>query len=98
MARSLAFYRAQLGFELEFLYENFYASVFRDGCHLHLQCAPPAERDQVAFERNEHLDACVIVRDAHELSQSLTATDVTIGVPVRQMSYGSDFDVRDPDG
>ena len=98
MARSLAFYRAQLGFELEFMYENFYASVVRDGCHLHLQCAPPSERDQVAFERNEHLDACVIVRDAHELSQSLTAADVTFGVPVRQMSYGSEFYVRDPDG
>ena len=98
MARSLAFYRAQLGFELEFLYENFYASVFRDGCHLHLQCAPPAERDQAAFERNEHLDACVIVRDTNELSQSLTAADVTFWVPVRQMSYGSEFYVRDPDG
>ena len=98
MARSLAFYRAQLGFELEFMYENFYASVVRDGCHFHLQCGTPAERDQAAFERNEHLDACVIVRDAHELSQSLTAADVTFGVPVRQMSYGSEFYVRDPDG
>ena len=97
MARSLAFYRAQLGFELEFMYENFYASVVRDGCHFHLQCGTPAERDQAAFERNEHLDACVIVRDAHELSQSLTATDVTFTVPLRQMPYGSEFYVRDPD-
>jgi catechol 2,3-dioxygenase-like lactoylglutathione lyase family enzyme len=30
--RSLAFYRDQLGFDLEFLYEDFYGSVFRDGC------------------------------------------------------------------
>ena len=98
MARSLAFYRAQLGFKLEFLHENFYASVVRDGCHLHLQCAPPAERDQVAFERNEHLDACIIVRDTYELSQSLMAANVTFTVSLRQMSYGSEFYVRDPDG
>ena len=51
-----------------------------------------------AFERNERLDACIIVRDAHELSQSLTAANVTFTVPLRQMSYGSEFYVRDPDG
>ena len=98
MARSLAFYRAQLGFELEFLYEDFYGSVVRDGCHIHLQCGTPAERDQAAFERNEHLDACVVVRDAQELSQSLTAASVAFTVPLRQMPYGTEFYVRDPDG
>ena len=51
-----------------------------------------------AFERNERLDACIIVRDAHELSQSLTAANVTFTVPLRQMPYGSEFYVRDPDG
>lgn len=38
MTRSLSFYQAQLGFELQYLYENFYGSVVRDGCHIHLQC------------------------------------------------------------
>ena len=98
MARSLAFYRAQLGFELEFFYEDFYGSVVRDGCHIHLQCGTPAERDQAAFERNEHLDACVVVRDAQELSRSLTAASVAFTVPLRQMPYGTEFYVRDPDG
>ena len=46
MARSLAFYRVQLGFKLEFLHENFYASVVRTGCHFHLQCGTPAEHDR----------------------------------------------------
>ena len=46
MARSLAFYRVQLGFKLEFLQENFYASVVRTGCHFHLQCGTPAEHDR----------------------------------------------------
>lgn len=98
MARALAFYREQLGFELEFLYEGFYGSVLRDGCHIHLQCGAPAERDQAAFERNEHLDACIVVRDARELSRSLGAAGVSFSVPLRQMPYGMEFYVRDPDG
>ena len=51
LARSLAFYRDRLGFRVEFVYDNFYADVCRDGCHIHLNCAPPAPRDQAAFER-----------------------------------------------
>lgn len=98
MARSLSFYQAQLGFKLVYLYENFYGSVVRDGCHIHLQCRTPFERDQTAFERGEHLDACVIVRDAHALSQSLAAAQVIFTVPLRQMPYGTEFYVRDPDG
>lgn len=98
MARSLAFYRERLGFELEFLYEGFYGSVFRDGCHLHLQCGTPAARDQAAFERDELLDACVIVHDARELSRSLAAAGAAFTVPLREMPYGTEFYVRDPDG
>ena len=30
LARSLAFYRDRLGFDLDFSYEDFYASVCRD--------------------------------------------------------------------
>lgn len=97
IARSIAFYRDRLGFELEFLYEGFYGSVMRDGCHIHLQCGTPAERDQAAFERNEHLDACVVVRDAEQLSRSLAAKGVLFSVPLRRMPYGTEFYVRDPD-
>jgi catechol 2,3-dioxygenase-like lactoylglutathione lyase family enzyme len=95
--RSLAFYRDQLGFDLEFLYEDFYGSVFRDGCHIHLQCESPVERDQAAFERNEHLDACLVVPDVQQLCRRLAAAGVAFTVPLRQMPYGTEFYVRDPD-
>ena len=98
MTRSLDFYRERLGFELEFLYEGFYGSVLRDGCHIHLQCGTPSQRDQAAFERDEHLDACVVIRDAQRLSRDLAAAGVTFSVPLRQMPYGTEFYVRDPDG
>src|SRR5258706_8942930 len=98
LTRSIAFYRDRLGFDLEFCYEDFYASVVRDGCHIHLQCAPPAQRDQAAFELKEHLDACVVVGSAKDLAKSLAAAGAPFTVPLRQMPYGTEFYVRDPDG
>ena len=98
LARSLAFYRDRLGFELDFSYEGFYASVRRDGCYIHLNCSPPAPRDQAAFEREEHIDACIVVQNAEALAASFASAGVTFTVPLRQMPYGIEFYVRDPDG
>jgi len=98
LKRSLAFYRDQLGFDLDFCYEDFYASVRRDGGRIHLQCASAVPRDQAAFERNEFLDACVVIRNAEALSAIFAAAGVTFAVPVRRMPYGVEFYVRDPDG
>ena len=98
LARSLAFYRDQLGFNVDFVYENFYADVCRDGCHIHLNCAPPAPRDQAAFEHAEHIDACVVVQNAQSLSASFSSAHVPFVVTLRHMPYGTEFYVRDPDG
>lgn len=73
LARSIHFYREQLGFELDFSYEDFYASVHRDGCYIHLRCAAPAPCDQSAFERAEHLDACAVISAAARLASELAA-------------------------
>ena len=98
LRRSLAFYRDQLGFDLDFCYEEIYTSVSRDRCHIHLQCARPTPRDQAAFERDEFIDACVVVQNAEALSATFTSAGVTFAVPLRQMPYGIEFYVRDPDG
>ena len=98
LARSINFYREQLGFELDFAYEDFYASVHRDGCYIHLNCAPPTPRDQTAFERAEHLDACAIVSSAETLAEEFAEAGAAFSVPVREMPYGTEFYVRDPDG
>ena len=98
LERSIAFYRAQLGFELDFSYESFYASVRRDGCYIHLTCGSPTPREQEAFEREEHLDACAVIPDAAKLSADFAAAGATFSVPLRAMPYGTEFYVRDPDG
>lgn len=98
LARSLRFYREQLGFELDFSYEDFYASVHRDGCHIHLNCSSLTPRDQAAFERAEHLDACAVISAAEKLAAEFSASGATFSVPPRTMPYGVEFYVRDPDG
>jgi catechol 2,3-dioxygenase-like lactoylglutathione lyase family enzyme len=98
LPRSLAFYCDRLGFKIEFCYEDFYAAVSRDGSWLHLSCAPPTPRDQRGFEREEHLDACAIASDAESLAEEFSAAGVAFSVPLRDMPYGLEFYVRDPDG
>lgn len=98
IARSIRFYEEQLGFELDFSYEDFYASVRRDGCYIHLKCASPIARDQAAFERAEDLDACVAVTSAEKLAAEFLAAGASFSVPPRTMPYGTEFYVRDPDG
>ena len=98
ISRSLAFYRDYLGFAVEFVYGSVYAGVSCDGCHIHFKCSPPTARDQVAFEREEHIDAYIGVRSAEALSQRLASTGVPFVVPLRDMPYGTEFYVRDPDG
>jgi catechol 2,3-dioxygenase-like lactoylglutathione lyase family enzyme len=98
LTRSLAFYRDRLGFALDFCYEDFYASVSRDGCHVHLQCGSPTPRDQAAFEREERIDACIAVQDAEALSSAFASAGAPFAVSLRAMPYGREFYVRDPDG
>ena len=98
LARSISFYREQLGFQLDFSYEDFYASVHRDGCYIHLSCSTPMARDQAAFERAEHLDACSVVSVVEALAREFAAAGATFSVPLRTMPYGKEFYVRDPDG
>jgi catechol 2,3-dioxygenase-like lactoylglutathione lyase family enzyme len=98
ISRSLAFYRDQLGFSVDFVFESFYAGVSRDGCQIHLKHSTPTPRDQKAFEQEEHIDACVGVQGAEMLSASFASTGVSFIVPLRHMPYGTEFHIRDPDG
>jgi catechol 2,3-dioxygenase-like lactoylglutathione lyase family enzyme len=96
--RSLSFYRDQLGFGVDFVFESFYAGVSRDGCHIHLKHSTPTPRDQKALDREQHIDVCISVDSAEELSASFAAAIVPFVVPLRHVPYGTEFYVRDPDG
>ncbi len=98
LARSLSYYRNQLGFDVEFTYEGFYAGILRDGCRIHLKCSAPLARDQKAYEAAGHLDACFGVQNAEALASRFARAGAVFSVPLRSMPYGKEFYVRDPDG
>ena len=45
LGRAIAYYRDKLGFQLDFEYQSFYASVTRDGFAIHLKHAPKPGAD-----------------------------------------------------
>jgi Glyoxalase/Bleomycin resistance protein/Dioxygenase superfamily len=71
LSASVAYYRDRLGFQPDFVYESFYASVSRDGFSIHLKCAPKIAVDRAHRKQNEHLDAYVGVRGLEALVDEL---------------------------
>jgi uncharacterized glyoxalase superfamily protein PhnB len=99
LERSIEYYRRCLGFEPDFVYEGFYASVSRDGCSIHLKCAPKTEADRTHRRQHEHLDAHIEVTNATALHDELTTRGATITTPLEDRPWSCrDFYVEDPDG
>ena len=96
--RSIRFYTEQLGFDLDFRYEHFYAGIVRDGHSIHLKLAH-APRDERQFRReNEHLDITFTVEDNDAAYSDVRNRTVPVTQPLREMPYGREFYVSDPDG
>lgn len=96
---AIAYYRDRLGFELDFEYESFYASVSRDGFSIHLKCAPKTVADRTHRKQNEHLDASIGVQGVDALFEELKTRGAYIIRPLEQRPWGrKDFYVEDPDG
>jgi uncharacterized glyoxalase superfamily protein PhnB len=99
LGRSIEYYRVCLGFDLDFSYEAFYASVSRDGCAIHLKAAPKIEADRIHRRQHEHLDAHVAVRNAAALHDELRSRGAVITKPLEDRPWSCrDFYVEDPDG
>ncbi len=99
LAASVAFYVDALGFSQAIDWEDFYASVERDGQSIHLKCAPKTAADRANRLDNEHLDAFIEVTNAEALHREFEARGVAILKPLTDRPWGArDFYVRDPDG
>src|SRR5262245_41884561 len=96
---AIAHYRDRLGFVLDFCYEDFYASVSRDGFAIHLKHGTPSTYGRVRRRAEEHLDAYVRVTGVATLYEEMRARDATIsrGLDARPWNC-LDFYVEDPDG
>jgi uncharacterized glyoxalase superfamily protein PhnB len=99
LSKAIEYYRDQLGFEPDFIYESFYASVSRDGFSIHLKCAPKTIADRAHRKVNEHLDAHIGVRGIEALFDELTSKGALITRTLERRPWGSkDFYVEDLDG
>jgi uncharacterized glyoxalase superfamily protein PhnB len=97
--RAIAYYCDKLGFELDFVYQSFYASVTRDGCAIHLKDGPRLPADREHRKQNEHLDAYVSVAGIRDLFRELEMRGAQVIKPLEEQPWGClEFYVTDPDG
>lgn len=95
--RSIEFYTEKLGFEIEFRYEDFYAGIIKDGYSIHLKMADqPMEQKQQGD--HESLEIMFTVEHIHNLYKDLSNQSVRVIQSLRQMPYGNEFYISDPDG
>ena len=99
LAVAIAYYKDNLGFELDFAHESFYASVGRNGFSIHLKCAPQTVRDRVHRRQHEHLDAHLDVQGIESLFEELESSGAKIIRRLEERPWNCrDFYVEDPDG
>jgi catechol 2,3-dioxygenase-like lactoylglutathione lyase family enzyme len=99
MERSLEFYTKVLGFDIDFRYEDFYAGIVKDGCSIHLKLLDSTSIEKSESKRSkEDLDLVFSVDGIEDLYQELSNKPVTFVQPLRNMPYGKEFYVTDPDG
>ncbi len=95
---SIGFYTQQLGFDLDFRYEDFYAGIVRDGHSIHLKLADAPRGEREFRLENEHLDVTFTVDDIRTAYKEAQSKSVPFTQPLREMPYGHEFYVSDPDG
>ena len=96
---TIAYYADKLGFSLDFCYDSFYAAVSRDGCAIHLKCAPKTLSDRAHRQQHEHLDAYIGVTGAAALHDELRLRGALITKSLEARPWSCiDFYVEDPDG
>jgi catechol 2,3-dioxygenase-like lactoylglutathione lyase family enzyme len=98
---SIEFYTNKLGFNLDFRYEDFYAGIVKDGHSIHLKCGvapesgtPPAD----AGKNKDDLDIMFSVGDIKRFYEYVLSQAIEIVQPLRDMPYGREFYIADPDG
>ena len=97
--RAVAYYRDRLGFELDFVYESFYASVSRDGFAIHLKHGSRLAAERARRKQDEHLDAHISVFGIHNLFTEMQTRGAAVIKPLEERPWACvDFYVEDPDG
>jgi predicted enzyme related to lactoylglutathione lyase len=95
--RSIEFYANQLGFEEDFRYEDFYAGIIKDGYSIHLKESHYSIKERKNKKNNEDLNIVFSVSGIEDLYKELSHKPVQFVQSLRNMPYGKEFYVVDPD-
>jgi catechol 2,3-dioxygenase-like lactoylglutathione lyase family enzyme len=96
--RSIEFYTNKLGFDEDFRYEDFYASIIKDGYSIHLKTGSPSRDERTNKRENDHLDIVFSVEAIEDLYTDFLSRSVAIIQPLGNRPYGKEFYIADPDG
>jgi catechol 2,3-dioxygenase-like lactoylglutathione lyase family enzyme len=96
--RSIAFYDEVLGFDVDFRHADFYAGVVRSGWSIHLKLGSPSDEVRKNKRTKEHLDIIFSVDGIEDIYRELSDKNVEFVQPLREMPYGKEFYIADPDG
>ena len=96
--RSIEFYTKKLGFDVDFRYEDFYAGIIKDGYSIHLKAGKPSIEERENRRNNEDLDIVFSVDGIEDLFEQISGKSIEFIQPLREMNYGKEFYVADPDG
>ena len=98
LPQSIAFYTKKLGFEIDFSYKDFYCGIKKDGFSIHLKSGKPAIEERENRKNNEHVDITFSVEGIDGLYDDMKSKTVPIMQSLREMPYGREFYIVDPDG
>jgi catechol 2,3-dioxygenase-like lactoylglutathione lyase family enzyme len=96
--RSYAFYTKTLGFDLDFRYEDFYIGIKKGHYSIHLKSGNPSIEERKTKRENEDLDLVFSVNGIENLYAELSGKAFEVIQPLREMPYGKEFYIGDPDG
>lgn len=96
--KSIEFYTKKLGFQVDFRYEDFYCGIKKDACSIHLKLGNPSVEEQKYKRNNEHLDLSFSVEDIETIYDNIKNKSVEIIQPLREIPYGRDFYIAEPNG
>ncbi|HEV8504589.1 MAG TPA: VOC family protein [Chitinophagaceae bacterium] len=94
---SIGFYTKKLGFDVDFRYEDFYAGIIKDGYSIHLKLSRSLVQKE-SSRSNEDIDIIFSVDDIEGLYNEFSSKSVEFTQSMREMPYGKEFYVTDPDG
>ncbi len=98
LEESIRFYTEELGFSLNFRYADFYAGINCNGHSIHLKLAEVSQEERKQRRENEHLDITFGVLEIETIFKEITTKNVAVIQPLREMPYGKEFYITDPDG